>query len=63
MDIEDTPQMNKMDSSIPKLKVADSEGRIEENDYLETEKETDSNNNMYFATIMYKNMESKSNCY
>ena len=37
-DIEDPPQSNKMDTSKPKLKVADSEGRIEENDDLETEK-------------------------
>ena len=59
-DIEYSPQVNKMDTSKPKLKVADSEGRIEENDDLETKKETNSNNDMYFATILHENMESKS---
>ena len=38
-----------MDNSKPKLKVADSEGRIEKNDNLETEKETDSTNEIYFC--------------
>ena len=55
-DIENPPKFNKMDTSKPKLKVADSEGRIEENDDLETKKETNSNNDMYFATILHKNI-------
>ena len=38
-----------MDTSKPKLKVTDSEGRIEENDDLKTEKETDLTNEIYFC--------------
>ena len=48
-DIENPPKFNKMDTSKPKLKVTDSEGRIEKNDDLETEKETDLTNEMYFC--------------
>ena len=63
VDIEDTPQINKMDSSKPKLKVADSEGRIEENDDLEPEKKTDSTNEIYFCNNYIWKYGSKSKCY